>query len=307
MLLHIHHRTTYLYHQPVSLGPHRLMLRPRESATNRLLAFTVETTPPSLVSWSEDIYGNVIASATPLWPSDRLTIDSRQRVLQQADEHSNPPLPFGALSGLGGLPYPFRYSETDWTALGQMARPQYADAAGMLMQWVQTYIAPLPTDALALLRDLNAGVADRISYQSRDAEGTQTPLETLARGWGTCRDLAVLLADAVRWLGFGARLVSGYLYNPLRDGLDDAMAGEGATHCWVEIYLPGSGWLAFDPTHQTHGGHGLVPVAIGCRIEDLTPIQGSFTGWSNDYIGMRVGVTVSSASPAMAFDGLRMG
>src|SRR3546814_19891421 len=80
MLLGIHHRTTYLYHRPVSLGAHRLMLRPRESPTLRLLSFAVETSPPSLVRWSEDIHGNAVATAMPLWAADCLTIARRALV-----------------------------------------------------------------------------------------------------------------------------------------------------------------------------------------------------------------------------------
>ena len=86
------------------------------------------------------------------------------------------------------------------------------------------------TDTLALLADLNAGVKASISYQARDTEGTQTPVETLDRGWGSCRDFAVLLIEAARCLGFGARVVTGYLYDPLADSGDTTAAGAGTTH-----------------------------------------------------------------------------
>jgi len=82
-----------------------------------------------------------------------------------------------------------------------------------------------PTDTLSLLKDLNAGVAQHVQYQSREVEGTQSPNETLDRGWGSCRDFAVLFAEAARKLGFGARLVSGYLHDPNHNLTGSAEAG----------------------------------------------------------------------------------
>lgn len=302
MLLQIRHRTIYLYNRPVDLGPHRLMLRPRESPDLRLLSFTMSTTPPSLFSWSQDVYGNSVARALPLWPADSLVIDSDIRVDNQA--FAAPILNIAAHA----TDYPFRYDDAEWNNLGHLALPQYADPQGRLQAWIQGFIAGKPTGTLALLRDLNAGIGNTMSYQSRTDHGTQTPLETLQRGWGSCRDFAMLLAEAARWLGFGARLVSGYIYlpdldpgigmpaPPHDDGKSEAAGpAPGATHAWVDIYLPGAGWVAFDPTHRSYGGANLIPVAVARGIAELPPVEGSFTGASNDYIGMHVGVTVSAA------------
>jgi transglutaminase-like putative cysteine protease len=112
------------------------------------------------------------------------------------------------------------------------------------------------------LADLNSGVAGQVSYQSRETEGTQTPVETLNRGRGSCRDLAVLLIEAVRCLGFGARVVTGYLYRPSVDGGSTGAIGAGTTHAWADIYVPGSGWIAYDPTNGTIGGMDLIRVAV---------------------------------------------
>lgn len=130
------------------------------------------------------------------------------------------------------------------------------------------------------------GVAENIRYQSRDDEGTQSPVETLDRGWGSCRDLAVLFVEAARSLGFGARIVSGYLYNPER------AAEIGTTHAWAEVFVPGAGWITFDPTNRGVGGFNLIPVAVARDIRQATPVSGSFVGMTDDFHSMSAEVVV---------------
>ena len=96
------------------------------------------------------------------------------------------------------ISYPFRYSDDDWTDLGALTISQYADPGGRLRTWAQAFVRGRSTDTLSLLKDLSAGVSQQISYQSREDEGTQTPIQTLDRGWGSCRDFAVLFAEAAR-------------------------------------------------------------------------------------------------------------
>jgi transglutaminase-like putative cysteine protease len=158
---------------------------------------------------------------------------------------------------------------------------------------------------LALLSDLNSGVRAWISYQSRETEGTQTPIETLNRGWGSCRDLAVLLFEAARSLGFGARVVTGYLYNASADSLAASTIGAGTTHAWADIYLPGAGWIAYDPTNGTIGGRDLIRVAVTRDISQAVPVAGSFVGMTDDYLGLTVDVAVVSESPGQAGAGGR--
>jgi transglutaminase-like putative cysteine protease len=156
-----------------------------------------------------------------------------------------------------------------------------------------------PTDTSALLADLNNGVKAQISYQSRETEGTQTPVETLIRGWGSCRDLAVLFIEAVRTLGFGARIVTGYLYRASADAGSPTATGAGTTHAWADVYVPGSGWITYDPTNGTIGGKDLIRVAVTRDISQAVPISGSFVGIPGSYLGMTVDVAVVSepASP----------
>jgi transglutaminase-like putative cysteine protease len=145
----------------------------------------------------------------------------------------------------------FRYSDEEWTDLGALVNLQYPDANGRLRNWAQGFVARDATDTLSLLKDLSAGVSAALSYEIRDDEGTQSPTETLQRRVGSCRDYATLFAEAARSLGFGARLVSGYL-QPADNVL--GLQGAGSTHAWAEIYVPGAGWITFDPTNGTMGG-----------------------------------------------------
>lgn len=148
-----------------------------------------------------------------------------------------------------------------------------------------------PTDTFSLFKDVANGVSGKINYQSREVEGTQGPLETQDRGWGSCRDIAVLFAEAVRTLGFGTRIVSGYLDIASSDiiGWTDA----GSTHAWVEVFVPGAGWIAFDPTNRSMGSANLIPPAAARHITQVLPVTRSFHGKSGDLLGMTVEVAVA--------------
>ena len=151
------------------------------------------------------------------------------------------------------------------------------------------------TDTLSLLQDVNEAVRTGMTYVTREAVGTQTPQETLDLASGSCRDLATLFIDAVRHLGFGARAVSGYLFDPPISGSSASEGSQhGATHAWAEIYLPCAGWIAFDPTNGRMGKAHLVPVAVGRSISQLSPVDGRYVGPADAFRGMTVEVTVTA-------------
>jgi len=169
--------------------------------------------------------------------------------------------------------------------------PQYSDPARRLEAWTSGLVRSHPTDTLSLLKDLSIGIGQQFGYQRREDEGTQSPTETLARGWGSCRDFAVLFAEATRTLGFGARIVSGYLYDGSRGLIGSS--GAGSTHAWAEVYLPGAGWIAFDPTNRSVGGSNLIPVAFARDIAQATPVAGSFLGRRSDLLSLSVEVAIA--------------
>jgi transglutaminase-like putative cysteine protease len=290
--LRISHNTIYRFHQPVSFGPHRLMLRPRESRDLRLLSSSVVVTPGATVRWAQDVFGNAVATASFRTMSTSLVIDSVADIELNAAAWPVFDIAASATS------YPFLYSDDDWADLGTLRVPQYADPQARLSGWTRPFVRSNPTDTLSLLKDLSEAVSQRINYQSREQEGTQGPLDTLDRGWGSCRDFAVLFVEAARTLGFGARIVSGYLHNPDQDRVGSN--GLGSTHAWAEVYLPGAGWITFDPTNRSLGGFNLIPVAVARDIRQAMPVAGSFVGATDAFAGMTVVVTVCVRDPTPA-------
>ena len=284
--LEVRHRTVYRYRAPVELGPHRLMLRPRESRDLRLVSNAVTVSSGAQVNWAHDVFGNSVATAVFYGATDTLVIDSVVEL--QLFGSAWPVFDIAA----SAIVYPFRYTDDEWTDLGALTVQQYTDPAGRLAQWARGFVGGDRTDTLALLKDLSAGVSAWISYQSRDDEGTQSPAQTLDRGWGSCRDFAVLFVEAARSLGFGARIVSGYLFNP-----DSSLVGStdwGSTHAWGEVFVSGAGWISFDPTNRSVGGFNLIPVAVARDIRQVMPVAGSFVGNSDAFAGMTVEVRVSA-------------
>jgi len=272
----------------MAFGPHRLLLRPRESRTLRLHAHDLEISPAAIVTWAHDVAGNAVATATFAEPAAILIIDSVAELTLDADEW--PVFDIAASASA----YPFLLSEHEMADLGALRLQAYLDSAGRLRDWAQAFVAGARMDTLSLLKAISDGVAAQIAYEERDEDAARTPLETLARGRGSCRDFAVLFVDAVRSLGFGARIVSGYLYDPTRNAVGSA--GAGSTHAWAEVYLPGAGWIMFDPTNRSVGGFNLIPVAMARHIKQTMPVSGSFVGDAAAFEALDVEVTVELGS-----------
>ncbi|MCT8974672.1 transglutaminase family protein [Microbaculum marinisediminis] len=283
----VRHRTTYRYRQPTAFGPHRLMLRPKESRTLRLHKYELEVSPAAAVSWAHDVTGNSVATATFLEPADALIIDSVATLTLDVEKW-----PVFDISASAST-YPFLLSEDEMTDLGGLRLQAYLDPTGELREWARGFVAHEGTDTLSLLKDISQGVAAQIVYEEREDESAQSAVQTLARGKGSCRDFAVLFVDAVRALGFGARIVSGYMYDPDRNLTGSG--GSGSTHAWAEVYLPGAGWIMFDPTNRSVGGFNLIPVAVARHIRQVMPVSGSFIGDIAAFEALDVCVTVTPA------------
>jgi transglutaminase-like putative cysteine protease len=146
--LRVRHRTTYRYRRAVDLGPHRLMLRPRESRDLQVITLVVGVSPTSTVTWAHDVFGNAVATAVFKEPSDSLVIDS---VVELRLEGTAWPIFNIAVSA---IEYPFRYSNDELTDLGALLKQQYPDPTRRLANWARAFILGERTDTLSLLKDL---------------------------------------------------------------------------------------------------------------------------------------------------------
>jgi len=228
--IRITHQTEYHYHTPVTFGPHRALMRPREGHHVRIASGRVEIEPAAEVRWLRDIDENAVAIVT-------------------------------------------------------FSKPGYPHDGPALQNWLLDLYRPGQLiDTFDLLNRLNTRIHDFLRYGAHDHPGVQLPCETLAKGSGSCRDYAVLMMEAARHWGFGARFVSGYIQM--------AEGQHGSTHAWTEIYLPGAGWHGFDPTNNKRAGTEHIPVAVAREQEKTMPLTGSWDGPTNAFDRMEISVQV---------------
>ena len=284
----ISHRTRYKYRQPVTFGEHRMLFRPRESHDLRVLATDLKVTPAATIRLILDAHSNSIALIQPLVEASELELLS-SFTIEQAP--SNEALPIAR----SAREFPFAYSEDERIDLEHYLRPHHDDPKGILADWARQFLnAGGSTSTEGLLLAMNQHIKDNFRYRVRHEEGTQDPLTTLQLGTGTCRDFAFLMMEALRQLGVASRFVSGYLYDPALDGSgQEAMIGSGSTHAWLQAYLPGAGWVAFDPTNNLLGGSQLIRVAITRHPRQAAPVSGSWFGRPGAYVGMEVEVKIA--------------
>ena len=189
--------------------------------------------------------------------------------------------------------YPFSYTSTEIPDLARSIERHYADPDRMVDEWAHRFLtAGGPTNTMALLTGITRAIKDDFIYEARRAEGTNDPLVTLATRRGACRDYTLFMMEAVRSLGLAARFVSGYLYDERLVATDAPVVGGGSTHAWVEVYLPGAGWVEFDPTNGFVAGRNLIRVSVARTPEQAVPIGGSFLGPPGAFESLDVDVTV---------------
>jgi transglutaminase-like putative cysteine protease len=284
-LLTVRHLTTYRYSEAVQLGEHRMMFRPRESHDLRLVSTSLDIHPrPSRLRWLHDVFDNSVAIATFAEPSLQLRFESLVTL-----EHLEPPLPHYALE-VEAQTYPFTYPDDERPDLVRGISRHYPGDA--VSKWAARFLSTDSlTDTMAMLEAISLGIRSEFTYVRRPEKGVQRPEETLKRKSGSCRDFALFMMEAVRSLGLAARFVSGYIFVP--EVSRTTTVGGGATHAWMQVYLPGAGWIDFDPTNSIVGNRNLIRVAVAWDHGQALPLWGTFIGAASSFIGMDVEVNVT--------------
>jgi transglutaminase-like putative cysteine protease len=286
-ILLIRHVTSYHYKQPVAFGEHRMMLRPRDDGDQKMLESELKITPePSQLSWTQDAFGNHIATARFAGRASELRFESTIRL-----DHA--PAAFGAADIEDyARTVPFDYAAQDASNLVCFMAPLSPHPT--VDRWAAGFLRADGSAATAtLLADMTQGIRRSFKHVARHEHGIQDPARTLALASGSCRDLAVLMIAGLRSLGIAARFVSGYLQ--LADDDDDRVTG-GNTHAWVQAYVPGPGWVDFDPSTGTVGNRDLVRVAVVHEPREAIPLQGTWFGRASDHLAMKVAVKVNAVA-----------
>jgi transglutaminase-like putative cysteine protease len=284
-LLTVRHRTVYHYSSLVRLGEHRMMFRPRESHDLRLVRTRLDIVPyPTDLRWLHDVFDNSVAIATFGNPTQELYFDSTVML-----EHLETALPDYALE-IEAQTYPFRYADDDGPELARALVRHYP--GDEVSRWAARFLSPAgSTGTMALLEAMTLSIRDEFAYARRSQKGVQRPEDTLRLRAGSCRDFALFMMEAVRSLGLAARFVSGYIFVPEADRT--STVGGGATHAWMQVYLPGAGWVDFDPTNSIVGNRNLIRVAVAWDHGHALPLWGTFTGAASAFLGMDVDVSVT--------------
>ena len=285
--LTVRHVTIYRYSEPVGLGEHRMMFRPRESHDLKLLTTSLSIMPkPARLRWLHDVFDNSIAIAEFDGSTSELRFESFVTL-----RHFETTLPEYPLEEYANT-YPFSYSEEDLPNLARALAHRYP--SDNVRHWASQFLNQSgTTGTMSLLRSMTLDIRKQFLYSRRVQKGIQSPEETLHSRSGSCRDFAVLMMEATRSLGVAARFVSGYIFVP---GNDTSVTGGGATHAWMQAYLPGAGWIDFDPTNSIVGNRNLIRVGVAWSPVHVLPLWGTFTGSAGSFRDMDVTVSVTEES-----------
>ncbi len=275
-LLSVLHETRYDYDDPVEVAHHSARLRPRDTALQRVLdwTLTIDPEPDGQVQESSDAFGNWRHGFSHALVHDTLSVQSRFRVRVCAppplnsDEGPAWELAVRALGYRAGVQQPgaveFRY--------GSRFAPVHPDLAAYAAAEFEPG-RPLIASAMGLMRQIHRGMV----YKPHATDVATNALQVLAKGKGVCQDFAHLMIGAMRSLGLAASYVSGYLLTHPPPGRP-RLVGADASHAWVAVWCPLNGWVALDPTNHLVVAQDHVTLAWGRDYADVAPLRGVIRG-----------------------------
>lgn len=273
----IHHVTKYSYQNPVSDSANQVILFPIRDEFQDVARQKLQITGDPMVERYNDYYGNEVGLFMHAEPHAELVIDSKIEVVTYARETPRDNVDKEQqwehlISLKNEVPF------IDFFNIGQLENMDEVRAV------VNEYDHRLTPLAVAIL--LNEYVYSNFKYITGITSVETTLDEVWSLKAGVCQDFAHMLLVMLRMLEIPARYVSGYIC-PNKNG----MRGEGATHAWVEAYIPYYGWLGLDPTNNCVANDMHVRLAVGRNFCDCSPVKGSYKGTSQHVL--HVGVSVS--------------
>ncbi len=285
--LRIDHRTRYEYDRPVSLSPHFVRLFARTEPGRIVQKISLATNAKAILQYRRDLFDNVFARC--YYPDHEAELFFNYAVEIELHEQN----PFDFLLDYDAANYPFKYKPSDAARLAPYLTFSEADHFGTDPA---NRLLPLPfwsaptasVSTVSLLSDLIDTLHNNLGYERRDEGAAHAPAETLRRGQGACRDIAVLLAAILRELGLAARLVSGYLCEFGQNAKD--RRADGSMHMWTEVYLPGAGWTGLDATNGVYCDENFIATAVGLTTAEITPIAGRY--FSNEVIESKMTASI---------------
>jgi uncharacterized protein (DUF2126 family)/transglutaminase-like putative cysteine protease len=266
MRIQIENWIKYSYEKPVSFSPHKIRLYPRTDPTiitHRLQTFA---NIPADVQYRRDLYDNLIANCYFTEPANTLEL----RI--QLEVELWPRNPFHFLLAPYAVELPFNYTQTETRVLSPYLEVLPADEVDSDEIW-RLDGKRSTVDALV---DLAETLHSEISYEVREDGEARPPSRTLELRSGACRDTALLTASILRKMGLAVRLVSGFLCEFQIDVR--ARRADSALHAWIEVFLPGAGWVGIDPTNGSFCDHRFIPTAAGVVMADIASVEGSYFG-----------------------------
>ncbi len=281
--IEITHNTRYEYAEPVAFNTHKLHIRPREGHDVRIESSQLTISPTYQIRWERDIYSNSLALVDFLDKSEALDITSNVVV----QHYGAQPLDFGMEESAQS--YPFHYNPMEQVDLIPYQMAVFPRDYQVVQKWMEKIYKPGKlVSTINLIETLNKTIVSDFEYTVREEPGVQSPLQTMTKGSGSCRDLAALFIESCRVLGLAARFVSGYLLQAGANTTDH----HGHTHAWSEVYLPGSGWWGFDATSGLLVAEDHIAVAHHRHPEAIPPVSGSYIGRPEPLPNMHVSVDV---------------
>jgi uncharacterized protein (DUF2126 family)/transglutaminase-like putative cysteine protease len=284
------HRTTYRFDRHVAIAPHEIRLRPAPHCRTPILSYSLNVKPsPHFLNWQQDPYGNWVARL--VFPERADAIEIEVDLIADLTVIN----PFDFFVEPYAETFPFAYAP----ALAKELIPflETVPLGPRLDAWLADFrktIAKDESPVLMLVR-LNQLLQGQIRYLVRMQPGVQTPEETLENASGSCRDTGWLLVQIMRHLGLAARFASGYLVQLVAD--IKALDGPSGTtqdftdlHAWAEVFIPGAGWIGFDPTSGLLAGEGHIPLACTADPGNAAPVIG-FTDVADVEFGVTMSVT----------------